>query len=104
MSITASIHLHDDRVAFVVEPVSGGRGYVRIQTEGEDRYMLGASIHGNGPELRRLAAACLALADELDPPAEPTPPHDGWLNDRILAGMGHMRDRHDDPFGEGADR
>lgn len=26
------------------------------------------------------------------------------LDDRILAGMGHMRDRHDDPFGEGADR
>lgn len=104
MTITAAVHMRDDSVietsASTVHPT---HGYVSIRPL-PDAYVLRSVIHAQAPELRRLAAAALALADELDPPAEPTPPHDGWLNDQILAGIGHMRDRHDDPFGEGADR
>lgn len=104
MSIHSGTHLHDDSVIEAHAPdFTPGHGYLRLRPL-PSSIMVASVIHAKAPELRRLAAAALALADELDPPAEPTPPHDGWLNDRVLAGMGHMRDRHDDPFGEGADR
>lgn len=104
MSIHSGVHMTDISVLETdASTILPAHGYVRIRPLA-DCHTLRFVIHAQGPELRRLAAACLELADELDPPAEPTPPHDGWLNDQILAGLGHMRDRHDDPFGEGADR
>lgn len=65
MSLNTSIHLKAG-AHLVGEPSSGDHGYVRIQTQGPDSYRNCLAIHGDGPELRRLAAACLNLADDLD--------------------------------------
>lgn len=65
MSVTATAHLHPE-TAMVTAPSLGDRGYIRIQTEGDSSFGNSISVHGNAAEMRRLARAATALADELD--------------------------------------
>lgn len=88
MSIHASVHI-DTGSTYSGFPSVGDHGYVRIETE-DSPYANALAIHGDAASHRRLAAALLALADELDPPA------DDFANSLALASYGAMADREDE--------
>lgn len=90
MTIHNSIHLHDDATLDGhVSQVGMGWGYLRLHPM-PIAPSLCSVIHAKAPELRRLAAACSALADELDPPA-----YDDAYDAALLTSYGRINDLYE---------
>lgn len=91
MTIHAGVHL-DDRSVIETHDcshIAPGLGYLRLRPLA-DSIVIASVIHAKAPELRRLAAACAALADELDPPA-----YDDAYDAALLTSYGRINDLYE---------
>ena len=86
MTIHASVHTDPATQYETHATTVTGHGYVRIKPDAAVE-LAAVVIHGQAPEMRRLAAACLALADEMDPPT-----YDDAYDAALLASYGRIND------------